>query len=756
MQAILNRRGQLRRRVERLLGTPEPPVRLRHGTLFMMLVLLTCGFALYAQVAPPQMPAPAQQEEWAPVSPSERSQARPTVVIADSSDATQPLAQPAAPLPPAVAAPPAVPSQPREPIAPPPAGPADQVQPVLPPSAFPTAAPLAEPRAPIPPAAYTVDLEKVPPQWRELVEQTRDQDWWLRKVAIVELAERAKEPAARAAMGFDVVRILIGGLKDENPNVQAAAAEGLGKLRDPSAIKHLVAALKEKSPVPEAASEALLQFPPQEVLPLLRMALEEPALYWGAVRALSEMGSPEAAQIIFLTPPKPDSMRKSLFMELVLKINPEFVAEPLNQALRTFDAESQTILLTMLAPSVDNADKSVIEKTAKFVAYPPLSSAIESALLSPSFEVRTQALNALRTWAWLIDTAQMPIPEEMTRAIAIALRDENSLIEINAYSTLEQLHWTPNDKEQKLWFDMLGALAGRHDEALIAMGPAVVEPLIHVLQSDKRLPRPAGRRTAGQTDLREPMQHVIRVLGELRDRRAIPPLLEVMKTDDVNCGLAAEALGKIGDPAVVPALLEELKRERCQDDVIKAITSIKDPGSVELLIQMLNDPQARLVAVWALGEMRDPRAVPPLLDLLQKIQTDPALAGNLIVYNERLLYALGKIGGKEAVGPIAAFAKTQNVQTKGNAIDALGEIGGDEAVAALLEMLQTEDDTIFKKVVDNLAKTKSPAAAEALGKLLSSDNKARQAAAVSALLLMDTPEARRVRSSIQQPSVSQK
>lgn len=75
-------------------------------------------------------------------------------------------------------------------------------------------------------------------------------------------------------------------------------------------------------------------------------------------------------------------------------------------------------------------------------------------------------------------------------------------------------------------------------------------------------------------------------LGEIRDRRAVAPLVAALKSDNGGlAGDAAEALGKIGDPAARPALLEALDRSNvyARAEILRALGEIGDAGDIPLL-----------------------------------------------------------------------------------------------------------------------------------------------------------------------------
>ena len=104
-----------------------------------------------------------------------------------------------------------------------------------------------------------------------------------------------------------------------------------------------------------------------------------------------------------------------------------------------------------------------------------------------------------------------------------------------------------------------------------------VEPLIAVLQDkDRTLNRFAARS-----------------LGDIGDRRAVEPLIAVLQNKDDNLSMwATESLGKIGD-------------RRAVEPLIKAVEG-KPPSGTN-----------REKAIRALGKIGDSRAIPPLVRLLE-------------------------------------------------------------------------------------------------------------------------------------------
>ena len=148
----------------------------------------------------------------------------------------------------------------------------------------------------------------------------------------------------------------------------------------------------------------------------------------------------------------------------------------------------------------------------------------------------------------------------------------------------------------------------------------------------------------------ESRQKAVEALGNLKDTRAVEPLIRILEQDvSFVRWEAAEALGKIGDasaikplinalvetwyiqrkaedalvrigsPAVEP-LIRALEKEkvpvRCE--VAKVLAKVGDRQAVEPLIKALEDENSRVraTAAEALGKIGDLRAAKPLSKVL--------------------------------------------------------------------------------------------------------------------------------------------
>jgi HEAT repeat protein len=107
-------------------------------------------------------------------------------------------------------------------------------------------------------------------------------------------------------------------------------------------------------------------------------------------------------------------------------------------------------------------------------------------------------------------------------------------------------------------------------------------------------------------------------LGRVGNADAIPPLIRLLAARDFQTrAAAAQALGKLRAAEAVPALVECIDsgpEDVMRAWAIDALGNIGSKDAVPKLIEVLDSPHARLrgVAAVALGKIGDPRAVEPL------------------------------------------------------------------------------------------------------------------------------------------------
>ena len=167
-------------------------------------------------------------------------------------------------------------------------------------------------------------------------------------------------------------------------------------------------------------------------------------------------------------------------------------------------------------------------------------------------------------------------------------------------------------------------------------------------------------------------------LGEIRDRRAVEPLVRCVI--DRSSTAAMCALGEIRDPRAVEPLVQVVLRSGANEDTkrlaaLAALRSIGDPRCLELLVHALYD------SPW--NESRWRRS-------LGELNWHPATA------TERALLAIGantwgaaRLEGSAALGPLRAALKYKDVTARHEAIKLLGWIGSADAVESLMGALRS-------------------------------------------------------------------
>ncbi len=183
---------------------------------------------------------------------------------------------------------------------------------------------------------------------------------------------------------------------------------------------------------------------------------------------------------------------------------------------------------------------------------------------------------------------------------------------------------------------------------------------------------------------------------KLEANRDVPGLIKTLgdQKSDVR-DAAAEALGRIGAPAVEP-LIAAFKDWDLRDAAAEALGRIGAPA-VEPLIAALQDgdQDVREYAAGALGQGRDARSVDPLM---------AALKDQGILVRVAAAEALVRVGAP-AVSPLIAAFHDENGEVRAAAAEALVHIGA-PAVGPLIAALQ---DGNVRMVSDALVHIGAPA-----------------------------------------------
>ncbi len=203
------------------------------------------------------------------------------------------------------------------------------------------------------------------------------------------------------------------------------------------------------------------------------------------------------------------------------------------------------------------------------------------------------------------------------------------------------------------------------EDALIRIGsPAVESLLLNLNEKDADVGR------------------IAKILGDIKDERAIEPLTLLLNDNDENkARAAANALANFGEAGVIP-LIEAAKKHPENDYLYVALVRVGKPAvdTVSDLLKHENET-VKEKAIWVLEEIHDPSSEEALIEALE----DAALvfkASNLIVsfHNEDATVLLPYLKKKSSVGVYKTIILYGDPTTIKPLIQAL-ESYGDEQMA---------------------------------------------------------------------------
>jgi len=256
----------------------------------------------------------------------------------------------------------------------------------------------------------------------------------------------------------------------------------------------------------------------------------------------------------------------------------------------------------------------------------------------------------------------------------------------------------------------------------------------------------------------------------LGDNLAIPALIQRLRDEDIDVSIdAVEALGRIGNPEAIPALLESLTNDpngEVKTAIVEALGKIGGEEVIAPLLEIakscpddMDDTQdwndwwdMQLKAVETLGRLRVNQAVPVLAAILedeegQDIESEVlkalALIGGETVLIKRLTegsprerrraaIALGFSHGAEARKALARAMTDKVGEVRVAAIRALGKQGASQYLDVMLRFLKDPDAEMRRAVIE-VTRHFSVTEPEKIATLLTDSSPAVRAAALSAL-----------------------
>jgi len=552
-------------------------------------------------------------------------------------------------------------------------------------------------------------------------------------VVLDQLAKaRSKEAADRASacrlLGWAgdpaATPVLVGCLKDASADVRKAAALGCMLLGDANAADALIDAVAEW----------------------------EDSARWDAVSALSRCATRAHTPKLLDRFLHGSDKEAGALAGLLIQMRDPRVVEPMRKAaksadrrwpafrvLRGFQDVRGEMELVMLFPRAENVD--VRRRALSMLGYPAARRAVEIVIRAMTIEPDA---SIRKTAARVLGDIGGPKAVEALRA---ALRDVRKDVAADAARSLGRLGDRKSIPLLRTILDDPEAVKDHNiaSGVLCALGE---------LEAQEAVPRLLTVLESGASQLHGT---AARALGRIGDRRAVGPLLPLLKRED-TFQAAAAALRDLADPNSVPALMEAIDRRpsTMNFDVYRALGRIGDRRAVPLLIEKLRhgDKNSRRNAAEALTEIGDRRAIPAMMEALRKhtiwygLPQCIGIIGDASCVPElrrlaregpwrtrRLaIQSLGYLKARDAAGEIAEWLRTERIGfLRMAAAEALGQMGSRKRYDSLLAATCDRNLNVRTAAIRALGHLKDPRAVEPVLELLEAPHTADRTAAVLAL-----------------------
>jgi HEAT repeat protein len=452
---------------------------------------------------------------------------------------------------------------------------------------------------------------------------------------------------------------LIAMLKDQDSNVRKAAVQALGKKGNTLVIDSLISALKDEDiNVREAAAEALGKI--------------------GDSRAVEPLISAMLFSVMY-------DRKMNISAEMAVKALVEINQPAIDPLMSVLQSQSRNLIYVG-----DEGGKTImsahqgIMKVLTNIGHPALDFLI-SALKVKNWEVQQKASEALgkigdkRAIDPLIEALEdKNVQREAVEALG-KLRASRAVEPLIAMLKVQRINDFDNDIVV----------------ALTDIGQPAVDHLIAGLKDINRSVRSG----------------VAKALGEIKDKRAIDPLIEVAIYDNDFWvrETAAKALDKLEDDGIVGYFITLLTNEdsKVRKMAAEALREIKDSRAIDPLIVGLQDREngVRKASAEALGKIGDSRAVDFLIAVLKDED------GNV---RKAVTEALREIGDSRAIDSLIARLDDEDTGVRKAAAEALREIGDSRAIDSLITALKDKDSNVREAVAETLGKLGDSRAVEPL------------------------------------------
>lgn len=197
----------------------------------------------------------------------------------------------------------------------------------------------------------------------------------------------------------------------------------------------------------------------------------------------------------------------------------------------------------------------------------------------------------------------------------------------------------------------------------------------------------------------------VRKLGELKDPKAVEPLIKVMKENEKLRPDAAQSLGMIGDARAIPALMamvtvdpgggqDEATRAKIKTNerAINALSDLKAKEAADLVLQVhqkARDLPVRMATMRAMGVIRDPKFGPVMIEGLEQDDN---------MFTKKI--AAEMVGDLHTVSAVPALILALYVQKGGTSVYPQAAFSlfqiGEPAIAPLIATLEGKNEKVEK------------------------------------------------------------
>lgn len=409
---------------------------------------------------------------------------------------------------------------------------------------------------------------------------------------------------ALVTAGPSAVEPVLARLTMTNANWQTvyAASEVLGRIGDPRAIEPLIQVLGKQPTADGAIRHALVSFGKKDLDPLLNHLLDSDTGKKAKdelVQALGEVGNSRAVPLLVrsLQPSSTPTLAPWYVTDALVKIGKPAVSN--------------------LVESLGSKDESVRCRSAECLGKIGDSAATEpliSCLTDPSFVVRMNAAEALgrlrdkRAMSALVAALTTDVSREVRMYAATALGhigDQSAVSGLVQTVTSESAGWSYTDGTHLNAITALGMIPGaRTTEAL--------RPLLH---NNEATIREAAARALDKQGFRPTCPEDTILLAIARKdvstltregKKATEFLMECLRSGDPDLRMrATQFMGEIADPTTVDALIAVLQRP-------DSLVPVGRPKHGLTINGEDADALTRRLAAESLGKIGDPRAIPAL------------------------------------------------------------------------------------------------------------------------------------------------